>query len=174
MSETIAKPKMHTFHTSLKTGQAGELLWSSLIKEFYPEYKLDHNDGRKHDFTLRSPFGPFTLELKTDSYDMTKTQNVFMEKYSNWDKKSPGGPWQSQSKNIDLYCYWHPTNRIMLTYNVNLLVSRLEELNIKDSKLIPIMNRGFITKGAKVPREALHDICTRIYLGPESDDSGLC
>lgn len=150
----------HQFHKSLKIGKDAETLWLSLMAEKHPEYRIVQTDGRNHDFTIESPFGPFTVELKSDSYDMEKTANVFMERYSNWDKRSPGGPWQAAAKGIDLYTYWFVKNKIMLTFSVNKLILALEAMQLDERKLIPIVNRGFITKGYKIERAQLADIMT--------------
>lgn len=150
----------HQFHKSLKIGKDAETLWLNLMTTKHPEYKIKQTDGRNHDFIIESPFGSFTVELKSDSYDMEKTANVFMERYSNWDKRSPGGPWQAASKGIDLYTYWFVQNKIMLTFPVNKLILALEAMQLDERKLIPIVNRGFITKGYKIERVQLIDIMT--------------
>ena len=150
--------KIHSFKESLKKGQDAETLWLELMTEKYPMYQIERMDGRRHDFVMHSPLGSFTVELKSDSYDMQKTPNIFMERWSVWETKKPGGIWQAQSKDIDLYCYWYPTNKMMLTGAVNKLILNIEAMAIPDKKLIPVFNRGFTTKGYKIERKRLYEI----------------
>ena len=121
--------KIHGFQESLKTGQAAERAWLDLMTSNFPEYKIEHMDGRSKDFLITSPFGPFGLELKTESRCMTQTENIFIERYSNWEKRSPGGPFQALSKGIDLYTHFFPKNSIMMTCNTRKLVLELETVS---------------------------------------------
>lgn len=165
--------KVHKFHDSLKIGQAAEKEWLDLMEKNHPMYKIIRADGRKHDFTMHSPLGSFTIELKTDSYDMLATPNLFMERWSVFETLKPGGVWQAKEKNIDLYCYWYPKNKIMLTGSVNKLIIAIEGMKIPDKKLIPIFNRGFTTKGLKIERRALNEIeglVTYCNLGDPTND----
>lgn len=173
MAKINNKPKVHSFHESLKKGQAAEKAWLELMTEKYPMYTIEQADGRKHDFIMHSPLGSFTVELKTDSYDMKKTPNLFMERWSVYETKKPGGIWQAQEKDIDLYCYWYPKNKIMLTGAVDKLILAIEDMKIPDKKLIPIFNRGFTTKGLKIERRALYEIdglITYCNLGDPAND----
>ena len=158
--------KIHNFKDSLKLGNKAEQDWMDLFLQKHPQYELFKTDGRSHDFIIMSAFGPFTLELKCDSYDMTKTENVFMERYSSYEKKTVGGPWQAQSKGVDLYCYYFAKQQVMLTANVNKLIIALEELKLNEKDLIPIFNQGYVTKGWKVKRSDLYEkgIITYCYL----------
>jgi len=171
----MSSSKVHSFQESLKKGQDAEALWMELMTQKYPMYQIERLDGRRHDFVMHSPLGSFTIELKSDSYDMAKTPNLFMERWSVWETKKPGGIWQAQSKDIDLYCYWYPKNKIMLTGDVNRLILNVEAMKIPDKKLIPIFNRGFITKGYKLERKSFYEVeglVTHCNLG-ESDNDGL-
>lgn len=166
--------KVHSFHESLKKGQEAERVWLELMTEKYPMYKIERADGRRHDFIFHSPLGSFTIELKTDSYDMTLTPNLFMERWSVFETLKPGGIWQAKEKNIDLYCYWYPKNKIMLTGGVDKLILAIEDMKIPDKKLIPIFNRGFTTKGLKIERRVLNEIeglITYCNLGDPDNDS---
>src|SRR5574343_90895 len=150
--------KVHSFQKSLKRWQYAEALWVELMTQKYPMYQIERLDRRMHDFVMHSPLGSFTIELKSDSYDMEKTPNLFMERWSVWETKKPGGVWQAQTKDIDLYCYWYPKNKIMLTGDVNRLILNIEAMKIPDKKLIPIFNRGFTTKGYKLERKSLYEV----------------
>ena len=170
----MSSSKVHSFQESLKKGQDAEALWMELMKQKYPMYQIERLDGRRHDFVMHSPLGSFTIELKSDSYDMAKTPNLFMERWSVWETKKPGGVWQAQTKDIDLYCYWYPKNKIMLTGDVNRLILNIEEMKLPAKCLIPIFNRGFTTKGYKLEREKLYGIeglVTHCNLGEPGNNS---
>jgi len=171
MSSKSNHKKVHDFQESLKIGQKIEAEWLELMGQKFPEYDISKADGRSHDFVVTSPFGPFKLELKADSYSMYKTENVFIERWSVFEKEKPGGPYQSQINGVDLYCYYFSQQKIMLTSNVNKLIVTLDELELKDKDLIPIFNKGYTTKGWKVPRKALNDknIITYCYLDDSHD-----
>lgn len=166
--------KVHSFKESLIRGNNSEAVWMTTFLKKYPEYALLKTDGRSHDFVIVSPFGEFTLELKSDSFDMTKTENMFIERWSSVEGRKPGGPWQSQLKGVDLFCYYFTKQRIMLTANVNKLILALDELDLKEKDLIPILNKGYTTMGWKVPRKALNEkgIITYCYL--DTQFNGMC
>jgi len=160
--------KVHNFQESLAKGQKAEAEWIRLFNETHPGYTISRADGRGHDFVVHSPLGEFTLELKVDSYSMLKTENLFMERYSVFEKLSLGGPWQAQSKSVDLFCYYFSTEQVMLTFNTNKLVTALDSMQLNEKKLVPIFNRGYTTKGWKVPRKDLYEkgIITYCHLNP--------
>jgi hypothetical protein len=140
--------KIHSFKESLKKGQKAEAEFYALFKD-----KVSRSDGYIEDFkVLRT--GKL-LEVKTDSYDPSKTQNFFMERYS-YDKQ-PGGPWQSQSKDIDYFIYWFPITMEFWCFKVDSLVAKLEEL--KDQcREVKVFNTGHVTTGLLVPRHLLQKI----------------
>jgi len=103
------------FQQQLKVGKSGE----ALFKKLYPE--LEQTDGRVVDFI--SPEG-FRVELKTDTYD---SGNFFIERYSDFEKQTVGGPWQTQSKDGDMYVYMFLALGKIYWFNVDELVSFMDE-----------------------------------------------
>lgn len=136
------------FKDDLKRGHGGE-------HKFYNRFaaSVTHLDGRNADFEINKTGE--TVELKTDYYDMNKTPNFFIERYSHDDK--PGGPWQAASKNITYYIYTFDKCGTVFVFNTNQLVRRLEKI-CKDLSLVDVPNTGYTTRGYRVERESLESI----------------
>lgn len=142
---------MFDFKTQLKVGDRGE----ELFIEHYPR-KLTVYDGRQWDFTVSSTGE--TIELKTDTYNMDKTENFFFERYSNIDLKTPGGPWRAKEDKVNIFCYYFVRHNLWYEFrHIPNLVKRLDILSAK-SGLIYIKNRGWITAGYKIKREDVEDL----------------
>lgn len=142
---------MFIFENSLRAGQVGE----SIFLEKFGNI-LERMDGRVHDFKIIN--SSKTLELKSDYYDMNKTPNFFIERYS-YDSK-PGGPWRSLQDSVDYFCYFFVKNNIAFLFNTKELVNALETLIVeKNLTLIDIPNKGYTTRGYKINREWLSSIC---------------
>lgn len=136
----------HNFKTSLSKGKVGE----AFLLEKWPELTL--LDGLNADFKL--PDGR-TLELKTDYYNMDETANFFIERISNSNKQSPGGPWQAASKGIDLFAYLYIKNKMLFIFDTIKLVAFLESQSFS---LSDVKNKNYITRGIKVPRAQLNHL----------------
>jgi len=134
----------HKFKDSLAVGKAGEALLQKLWPELVP------TDGRKGDFMLNE----LKLEVKSDSYDANKTSNLFLERFSDFDKKKPGGPWQSLEHGAELFFYWFPGNKLGYLFKTSALVTFLEE-NEHLYKPVLIDNVHWVTIGYKVPVDSL-------------------
>ncbi|GAC1501546.1 MAG: hypothetical protein NVS1B10_05800 [Candidatus Saccharimonadales bacterium] len=143
---------MSSFVASLKKGSDGE----SRLLRMWPELK--RLDGKRGDFI--APDGR-KLELKSESRNVEDTPNFFIERYSNFEKKSPGGPWQSLEQGSELMCFTFRACPIGFLFDVKTLVLFIEPIL---SKLKPIFinNKGYKTMGYAVPREALMPICTQL------------
>lgn len=139
---------MHNFSSSLKKGQIGE----EFLLTKWPE--LQRLDGYVHDFKLSTGE---TLELKTDSYDHSKTKNFFFERWSNAAKHKPGGPYQALKNGTDLFAYLFMQNGFLYLFDTKKLVDTLEPI-VADLKLIDISNKTWTTQGYKVPRALLKEI----------------
>ncbi len=98
---------------------------------------------------MRSPTGTL-IELKTDFYDPTKTENFFMERYS-YDVK-PGGVWQAMEAGSEIFVYQFALNGQQFFFHTADLLKWLEE-NVNPAKLISIMNSRHITRGYKIKRD---------------------
>ena len=141
----------HNFARSLAAGQAGEKLLLSLWPQLTP------TDGRRGDFLL--PSGE-KMEVKSDSYDHNKTSNLFVERWSDFDAKKPGGAHQAQEHGAAYFFYWFPLNRIGYMFSVQDLVDFMDNFEFKYSPVL-IENRSWTTVGYKVPREDLKAIYTK-------------
>ena len=135
---------MHDFKESLKAGQSGEELFDLAHSEF------KRTNGRQGDF-INTKTGE-KLELKTDSYDLNHTPNVFIERWSDRGKEKPGGPWQAYEHGCSIYAYYFKKNGIVFYYDIPKLIDILES---KKRSHVWIKNKGWITSGYKVKREEL-------------------
>jgi hypothetical protein len=101
------------------------------------------------------------LELKTDDWDHNKTENFFFERYSVWEKESPGGPWQSRKHSVDLFVYYFARNQVYYEFSdVKKLCKELERIVRREKLgLVMIRNNGYNTAGYKVKREWVLDLC---------------
>jgi hypothetical protein len=139
----------HNFQRSLVIGQAGE----ALLLELWPE--LRQTDGRKGDFLLHNGD---VLEVKSDSYSLKATKNFFMERWSDFDRKKPGGPWQSLAHGAKYFFYWFPADLTGFLFHTQELVDKLEELeHTLETRFVD--NETWTTVGYKVPRNDLLNIC---------------
>lgn len=143
--------KVFDFQEQLKLGNRGE----ELFLEAYPK-KLIIYPGRDGDF-IEVNSGK-KIELKSDNYNINKTENFFFERYSNIETKTPGSVWQAIEHGCDIFCYQFIRHNIWFQFN-NLpeLANRLEEYQ-GDKSLIWIKNKGWITGGFKIPRKLLEDL----------------
>ena len=151
----IAKERQGAnFKSDLAKGQKSE-------HDFYVKYAscVVRTDGRRGDLEILKT-GEI-IELKSDYYDPSKTENFFFERYSYDDKA--GGVWQSAKLEVTYFIYWFPLDGSTYIFNVQQLLRKLNKLT-KSLKLTEVRNQGYITRGFKVPRTAVEHLC----LTPES------
>lgn len=143
------------FEDSFKSGFRGE-------QEFYSKYKdrlVWINKAHEPDFQLIES-GRF-VELKSDYYDMDKTENFFIERYSDCSKYTPGGPWQALEKNAFYYVYYFPKNNIHFIFETKKLVDFLNKT--RDTwRMEKIRNKSWTTSGFVVPRDKLQHLYKEI------------
>jgi hypothetical protein len=139
--------------TQLAVGAKGEKLllkhWSEPVQK-HPVFKgPDFVDVQDQ-----------VIELKTDTYDMEKTPNFFIERWSDFQNKKPGGPWQASEKGVHIFVYLFIQNKTWFIFrDMPALLKRLEELTDK-AYAINIPNRGWTTQGYRVKRADLQDLFT--------------
>lgn len=143
---------MHYFNKSLEKGKLGE----AMLMELWPD--LEQLKGRKSDFKVKST-GKL-VELKSDQYDMAKTDNFFIELWSDSAKLKPGGPLQAMMHASDYWVYLFVQNKTMFVFNTNELVDWVMR-NSNKYERISIVNQGWVTTGIKVPRLSLASLYTR-------------
>jgi hypothetical protein len=140
--------KIFNFQKSLKRGKKGEQQFFDLFAD-----KLELADGYVHDMSVKRTSK--TVELKTDSYDPSKTANFFMERFSYNDE--PGGPWQAFKKGVDYYVYWFPLCNMIYCFKTKDLVRELDKL-CDGQYLINVRNTSHVTRGYVVARHLLDHI----------------
>lgn len=139
------------FAAQLRQGKKGE----AFVERHWPHPIRRHEVLRGPDYVDSTGA---IIEVKSDSYDMDKTANFFMERFSDGAKQTPGGPWQAMQKGVTCFVYLFLQNRTWFRFDdVPALCGRLEGLVLP---LVGIPNRGYTTMGMKVPRESLKDLFT--------------
>lgn len=126
-----------------------------------PIYKLD---GRRADFVTHAGL---LVEVKTDTHKATG--NLFMERFSSIAKRTPGGPWQSLSKGVDVFVYQMPnTQEDLWVFDTKKLVYRLDaliEAGVLDTHDgVIVDNHRWKTFGYKVPMQLLEDLSSKKIL----------
>lgn len=143
--------KTWDFKLQLQTGDRGE----QLFLERYPT-KIEIYPGREYDFTCLETKAK--IELKTDTYNIEKTSNFFMERFSDVHRETIGGPWRAARDNVDIFCYYFVRHNIWFQFNdVPALVERLDRLT-ENKGLVYIKNKGWITAGYKINRDTISDL----------------
>lgn len=142
--------KTFDFKTQLAVGDRGQ----ELFMEYYPEAISiwPEHDG---DFITKSGQ---KIELKTDTYNMDKTDNFFIERYSDLNKKSPGSVWQAHGHGCEIFVYYFVRHDTWFIFrDLPKLIERLESLT-NGKGLVYIKNRAWTTAGYKVKRKDLEDL----------------
>lgn len=143
--------KIFDFKEQLQCGERGE----ELFLEHYPKRLRIHPD-RDGDF-IEEHSGR-KIELKTDTYNINKSPNFFIERWSDVHREKPGGPWQALEHGCDIFCYMFVRHNIYFQFNdLPALVEKLEDLT-GSKGLIYIKNGRWITAGHKVPRRDLEEL----------------
>lgn len=142
--------KTFDFKEQLKVGSRGE----ELFLKYYPE-KIYIHPERDGDFITEDGK---KIELKTDDYNMDKTDNFFIERYSDLNKKSPGSVWQAKGHHCDIFVYYFVRHNTWFIFkDLDKLINRLEELT-KGKGMVYIRNKAWTTAGYKVKRDDLKDL----------------
>jgi len=145
--------KVWSFQDQLQVGDRGE----QLFMERYPK-KLTIHPGYDGDF-IEVNSGK-KIELKTDTYNMEKSSNFFIEKYSNLEKQKPGSIWQAHAHGCDVFCYMFVRHNLWFQFNdLPQLIDRVNHLT-SNKGLVYIKNNGFISAGYKVDRDSIADLST--------------
>lgn len=137
-----------------------QLAWSnkqeSLFLDIYKKLKkikLMKAEDRRWDFETSKGI---KIELKTDTYDADKTQNFFMERYSDLYKKTPGGLWRSVQDDVDVWLYWFPKNKVFYEFQDLPKCIKVLDKIVEEQYIVRVLNQGWTTGGYKVPRDLLH------------------
>jgi hypothetical protein len=155
VEEIAEEKKTWDFKTQIQVGSRGE----ELFQEAFPT-KLEVHPGHDGDF-IEAETGK-KVELKTDTYNMDKSPNFFIEMYSSYyeEPKKPGGPWQAQQHGCDIYCYMFVRHNTWFQFNdIPEMVNKVETL--RPAGFVFIKNRAWVTAGFKIKRDYLKDIFER-------------
>lgn len=146
--------KIFDWKEQLTVGDDGE---RNFVRD-YPELKPVKCKDLIADFKLKN--GWF-VELKTDTYDMNRTPNFFMELYGNEQKKL-GGPWRAKKDGIHLFIYYFINNKTYFWFNPITLCEMVDKIIIKNKlSTVKIVNDGWAADGYKIPRKELESILLR-------------
>lgn len=114
---------------------------------------ITKTDGRISDCILTNADGSTsTIELKTDTYSMNDTPNLFMEYMGNTDKGTLGGPWRAAKDKVDYFVYYYLKDTTFFWYKSQELAAFLDGW-IKGKKPKTIRNKSYDTVGYTVPRD---------------------
>lgn len=138
---------MFKFNDQLSVGGSGEELFLSL----HPW--LNKADGIKFDFERDGK----TVELKTDTYSMASTKNYFMERYSDTERGTPGGPWRAAKDDVTYFVYMYLPEKSCFWFNSKELVHHLD-IYCAGRRLVEIPNKTWVTTGYLVPRIAVEGL----------------
>jgi hypothetical protein len=142
------------FKKQLNIGDDGE----KLFLKTYQSRQSKKADGIKFDFFIDDGK---TVELKTDTYSMSRTPNFFMEYFGNKDSGAIGGPWRALRDKVDYFVYLFLYDRTFFWFDPKTLCPFLDgEINNLRPKEIP--NRTWTTVGFAVPREICSPYCLEI------------
>ncbi len=139
-----------SFQSSLALGQIGETLYYQSH-----EGKLEKLDGFQSDFKMVET--GTLVELKTDYYAMSKTPNFFIERYSNLEKQTPGGPYQAITHGSTMFVYFYVRDLTFYQFETSNLIEAFYRI-LPTLKPTEVRNSTYITQGYLVPRVMLKDI----------------
>lgn len=137
----------YDFQDQLKVGQKGENLLVNVTHG-----AIAPLDGRTNDLKIVKT--SLTIELKTDTFNMERTPNFFIERFSTDTGFEAGGPWQALEKGSDLFIYMFVVQGECFVFKTKELVEALEPM-IRNMKLTPVRNRAYNTLGYKIKRDTL-------------------
>lgn len=138
------RKKVFNFKKQLDVGNIGEQLFLDTYEGAVKSTDL------KYDFLI----GDTKVELKTDSWRMEDTPNFFMEKISNSNKNSIGGPYRAMQDNIDFFVYLFIKDNVFFWFDSKRLCRTLDRLT-KNMKYHKIWNRSYDTLGHLIPRDSV-------------------
>lgn len=154
--------RVFNFTDQQRIGDVGEADFVRIYEKLEPKKSLT---DFKIDFTLNNGK---TVELKTDSYDMEKTPNFFMEQLTvSGPNSNLGGPWRSKEHKVDCFVYYFMKNKVFFWFDPVSLCEFLDKF-ITEYSLRPISipnrdNRGgyYEAIGFKIPRDSLTPVLLR-------------
>ena len=152
------KPTTWSMEEQLKVGRKGERL---LLKHWPEPVRQREEDLKGPDFV---DIKGRLIELKTDTWKVEETPNFFMERWSSVEGMRPGGPWQAVGKGSTVLVYLFINSGVWYVFeDLPALCQKLDDMVGKMS-YIQIRNRGWTTRGYRIPRESLVGLYTEVVL----------
>ena len=139
--------KSFKWKDQLEVGSRGE----ELLMEHYPTPLVIY---AAHRADFRRLSDGKLVELKTDTYSLEKTENIFAERWGNIEEKKPGGPWRARKDRVGVFIYYFSGHNVWLEWDTKELCKLLDKLT-KKSKLVYIKSSGWCVAGYKV---AIRDV----------------
>lgn len=151
------------FAADLQKGLLGQQLLLKIFKN------LTHIDGRKGDVV--APNGD-KLEVKCDYHGMTKSPNIFAERYSSVETLSNGGVWQAAAHGCPWFIYLYAPDVYGMGWRTETLLQQLEALSPK-LRQVEVRNKTWTTLGYLAPRALLKPDFTFTLKTMEGSDEVL-
>lgn len=140
---------IHYFERQISVGEQGE-------NNFKRDYSFLHpvkSTDLRWDFDLKSDF---KVELKTDTYDMNKSLNYFLESYVEsytTDNKKIGGPWRALQDGVELFVYYFIRHGIYHWFDSRIIVEVADRFIAENEpRLVRVHNDGYAALGYLIPR----------------------
>lgn len=132
-------------------GQQAELAFIALAAQH--GIILTQTDGRKGDLIDSDDN---TWECKGDQYDHDKTENFFIELYSDVDKGKPGGCYKALADGCKYFVYFFSKNNVAYVFETVDICRQFEQyLQLNKPKPVEVPNKSWLTIGFKIPRSSL-------------------
>lgn len=145
--------KPFSFQKQLKFGKNGE----SLFCEYYHKENAKNVNCREFDCYIN---GNEKCEIKTDSYSMDKTENMFIEKIGNDQNNKPGGPFLSVLHDIKYFVYYYINDNTFFWFKPQDLVDYIDK-NMHKLKEKKIFNYGYSSIGYLIKRDDISHLIIR-------------
>lgn len=131
------------------------------IKQFQ---HLQHKQGKQHKADAYDPVNEEWLEIKVD---YTNYPNHFVERFSIYEERKDGGPWQYFSRGVKYYVFFYKQLQTIYVFETQVLMTKIEQLLAAEQ--IPEQSKCFVkqrnasyhTYGYKIPKQALDPICIK-------------
>ena len=146
--------KVFSFRKQFKIGNKGE----SLFIKHYSDMNARKTGTRDFDIFIDDNT---KVELKSDSRSTLDSPNLFIERYSDLDKKTPGGVHQSFGKGTKYFVYLFLKDRTFFWYETSKLKDYIDKNEDKFEKKT-IFNFGYRSLGYLVKREEVMKLQIRI------------
>ena len=142
-----------SFSKQLKQGNIGEEYFINCYNSLNPV----KSSYREVDIIIN---GHEIVELKTDSYALDDTPNLFLESISNTKNGKLGGPFLSVQNDVNWFVYLYIKNKTFFWFSPKELVDFIEK-NSSTLKQKEIKNYGWSSIGFLVNRELVKHLVKR-------------